>query len=217
MYVKIDSFDTSDYDLEVIQFSEFADAAEFDELENFDKFNSRKRTVSFLFRNDFGFREIKRMLYNDMKRSKIIFGNDEDVHFFGKTTSVSFEQLTLDLYKVVVEFLIEPFAYLPEKSETLTASGTITNSGDVYSEPEITIFGNGETRVTIGDFILDLNIDTKLVIECQKKQANVYDKNGKLANSRMKGDFPVLRVGVNGVVLGAGVSSIVFKKRERVY
>ena len=65
---------------------------------------------------------------------------------------------------------MHPFRYLNNDAVvTLTGNGTVNNPGTVYSEPVITIEGNGDVSLTIGKQTMQLTIDTKATIDCRHK------------------------------------------------
>ncbi|MGL6057082.1 MAG: hypothetical protein ACRC17_02050 [Culicoidibacterales bacterium] len=220
-YVKFDSFNTEDNDISVSSLGTFEDAIVFErlktahhELLSFDRFSNRQRDVSLVFTNDDGFRKFKKAVLKTEVQT-IVFGDDESVEHIGHVTNFQRTQLNETLFEIVVTIELYPFGYLKERTVTLNANGTIENKGDVECEPKIFLKGNGECILTVGDYVCRLNIDEQLTIECDRTKANVYDKNGALANSRMKGDFPKLVTGLNGVAL-TGITQAEFLLRERV-
>ncbi|MGL5383061.1 MAG: hypothetical protein ACRDCC_06245 [Culicoidibacterales bacterium] len=222
-YLKINNFNTEDNDIVVLSLGEFEDVIMFERLKtasnerlSFDRYSNRQRQVSLLFENADGFRTFKRALMSEFIQT-FVFGDDEDLSFLGHVISLQRKQLNEELFEYTVTIELYAFGYLKNRKEILATNGTVNNKGDIHCEPLITVFGNGTAcKLTIGDYVLELDIDKNLTIECKKTEANVYDKDGNLANSRMKGDFPVLDVGLNGVVLGTGINSVEFEMRERV-
>ena len=112
---------------------------------------------------------------------------------------------------------MHPFRYSNDETElVLNGNGTVNNPGTVYSEPIITIEGNGDVTLTIGKQVMQLTIDTKAVIDCRHKKQNVYDKNGNLKNTlRTRGGFFELAPGTSGVVVSGTVSKIKIKGNWR--
>ena len=87
----------------------------------------------------------------------------------------------------------------------------INNETNVIMYPKITLYGNstGGTSLTIGNQVVRLKqLSEKLVIECKQGEQNVYDKNGNLLNSVMLGAFFEIKPGVNGIVLGNGITRL---------
>lgn len=120
-------------------------------------------------------------------------------------------------WDVIVTLSIKPFRYLAGFADIqLQSNGTVHNVGDVFSEPQITVFGSGATNLTIGNQVMHLNLDTKSVIECQHGKQNIYDKNGNIKNSiRISGAFFEIPVGSSGVVLGPGITRVEIVPRWR--
>lgn len=112
---------------------------------------------------------------------------------------------------------VQPFKYLKNSpTKTLTSNGSIENIGNWRSEPRIIVEGNGNTTLTIGKQVMTLNIDTRLVLECRHRHQQVLDKNNQLAISRTRGGFFEIEPGINGVVLGAGITKITIEPRWRI-
>ena len=112
---------------------------------------------------------------------------------------------------------VQPFKYLKNSpTKVLTSNGTIENIGNWRSEPRIIVEGNGNTTLTIGKQVMTLNIDTRLVIECKHRHQQVLDKNNQLAISRTRGGFFEIEPGINGIVLGAGITKVTIEPRWRI-
>ena len=111
---------------------------------------------------------------------------------------------------VSLNFRFDPFRYVYDSGVvTFGNSGTVTNIGDVYSEPIIEIEGSGEVILTIGSQTMVLRLDTKAKIDCRHRKQNIYDKNGNVKNSiRVRGGFFELPVGRLGVATNGNVNSI---------
>ncbi|MBR0215515.1 MAG: phage tail protein, partial [Clostridia bacterium] len=73
-----------------------------------------------------------------------------------------------------VNFRCYPFFYADaEEDITVSASGTmITNPGNVYSEPMLTVTGSGNITLMVGMTIVELeNISNGIVIDSVLKEA----------------------------------------------
>ena len=112
---------------------------------------------------------------------------------------------------------MHPFRYLNNDAAVILAgNGTVNNPGTVYSEPVITIEGNGDVSLTIGKQTMQLTIDTKATIDCRHKKQNVYDKNGNLKNTlRKRGGFFEISPGMSGIAVSGNVSKITIKGNWR--
>ncbi len=97
-----------------------------------------------------------------------------------------------------IEFLVQPYKYDIQNNKTAKSNpSTIINEGSVISLPLFVINGTGSCILTINNKNIELNIDTKLIIDTENYR--VLDKDGALAGNRMVGEFPTLRVGENTI------------------
>lgn len=109
-----------------------------------------------------------------------------------------------------INFRCSPFWY----SETLdvavlnSVSGMTTrvnNRGDVKSYPVITVSGYGSGSLTVnGDTVELKDIEGKIVLDCAAQEA--YSDVREM-NTRMTGEFPVIRPGVNVITLSGDFDS----------
>ena len=114
-----------------------------------------------------------------------------------------------------VEFLvIDPFRYkLSEANVTLTASGSYTNLGTVYSEPLLKLTGTGTVVLTIGTQSFTYVFDTPYVfVDCKAKDAY---HSATYKNRKMTGDFPVLNIGANAISWTGTLTELVITPRTR--
>lgn len=114
-----------------------------------------------------------------------------------------------------VNFRCQPFFYLNGTAEaTITASGTfITNSGSVYSEPIITVYGRGDITLMVGMTIVELTgVEESITLNTPLQEAY---KGAVTQNGRMAGEFPTLMPGMNAVSWEGNVSRIVIQPNWR--
>ena len=111
---------------------------------------------------------------------------------------------------VSIKVYQHPFRYAKNIQEVvLTGRGTITNPGTIYSEPIITVEGQGEVTLTMGNQTMGLNLSGGAKIDCRQRKQNVYTLNGQLKNTlRTRGPFFELPKGVMGVTTSGNVSKI---------
>ena len=121
-------------------------------------------------------------------------------------------------YQVEVTFICEPFSYKQgDQLKILRHGQTIENNGHTYMCPRIDVYGSSgsEVSITIGDQVVYLkNLDEKVTIECREGYQNVFDKNGFMINSIMKGPFFKIPKGSNGISLSNEISHIAVLYRE---
>lgn len=226
-WVKIGNFNTSDYD--EIKISEISETNT-----TFSYVNSTTKGGTFLDFDSVENRAITIVLhimgideeegFPDL--NKILTSNEQFLKFSTKPTleqkgwfkSFSRAHINTVITEYRLEFELLPFAYGAKQSVTLQQNGTINVRGDFNSKPYIEIRGTGEITMAIGDTVNHFIVDEKISIECEDRLANVYDKNGELANSKMKGAFPFFVPGLNGISLsGDGFIDATFEFREVYY
>ena len=98
-----------------------------------------------------------------------------------------------------VNFRCKPFWYMenPSPLTLTTSSAFITNPGNVFSEPIITVTGSGDITLMVGMSICELSgISGSITLDTPLMEA--YSGTTAL-NSRMSGDFPTLLPGTNAV------------------
>lgn len=130
---------------------------------------------------------------------------------------ISIAQMMRVFQKFQVVMDTQPFKYSVNAAGDaleLTAPTTIRNSGTVYSEPLIMIYGSGEITLTINgaDFPLygvqeSITIDSEMM-EVFKGDTN---QNGKYGGA----DFPRFEVGKNEISWTGNVSKIKLQPRWR--
>lgn len=130
---------------------------------------------------------------------------------------ISIAQMMRVFQKFQVILDTQPFKYSVNAAEDaleLTAPTTIRNSGTVYSEPLITVYGSGDITLTINgaDFLLygvqeSITIDSEMM-EVFKGSTN---QNGKYGGA----EFPRFEVGKNEIRWTGNVSKIKIQPRWR--
>lgn len=130
---------------------------------------------------------------------------------------ISIAQMMRVFQKFQVVMDTQPFKYSVNAAGDaleLTAPTTIRNSGTVYSEPIITVFGSGDVTLTVNgeDFPLygvqeSITIDSEMM-EVFKGDTN---QNGKYGGA----EFPRFEVGKNEIRWTGNVSKIKIQPRWR--
>ena len=114
-----------------------------------------------------------------------------------------------------VNFRCFPFWYQENVQDvTLTTSGRfITNPGNVYAEPVITVYGSGDIALMVGGTIVELtDVSGSITVDTEIKEAY---KGTALLNDHMSGDFPVLKPGSNAVSWTGTVTKVVVRPNWR--
>ena len=162
--------------------------------------------------------EVQKVLNQFNQQNNVVeFGHRPGSIFYADYAGSSFRQNGIHAWTLEIKLKMHPFRYLKNNTEVvLTSNGTVTNPGTVYSEPVITVEGNGDVTLTIGKQTMQLTIDTKATIDCRHKKQNVYDKNGNLKNTlRKRGGFFETAPGTSGIAVSGTVSKITIKGNWR--
>lgn len=139
----------------------------------------------------------------------IVFEYHQDSIFYCDLLDVSYSPVGVKTWKVDFKLLFDPFRYINSSPIILTGNGSITNTGDIYSEPVIVIEGQGNVTLTIGKQLMQLTLDTKATIDCRHRKQNVYDKTGRIKNTiRKRGPFFEIQPGLNGIATSGTVTKI---------
>ena len=130
---------------------------------------------------------------------------------------ISIAQMMRVFQKFQVILDTQPFKYSVNAAGDaleLTAPTTIRNSGTVYSEPIITVFGSGDVTLTINgaDFPL-YGVEESITIDSEMMEVFKGDtnQNGKYGGAK----FPRFEVGKNEISWTGNVSKIKIQPRWR--
>ena len=108
-----------------------------------------------------------------------------------------------------LKFSCKPQMFLKsgEKIDEFTANGTIYNPTLFDAKPLLRVYGTGQAQIGSETFKIT-SADTYTDIDCDLEDAykGTANLNANLVLS--SGEFPVLKPGVNGVVLGSGITKI---------
>lgn len=178
-------------------------------------FENQERTLKFSVLNFEKVMELSN-LFKDVENT-IEFDYLKSSKYYADLVEITFQKQGIERWLVDVKLRFNPFRYsIDEDITVIGSSGSINNIGNVFSEPEIEIEGNGEVSLTIGSQIMRLRLDTKAYIDCRHMKQNIYDKNRNLKNSiRLSGVFFELKPGLNGIVTQGNVTRIKVKGNWR--
>ncbi|HEL2737688.1 TPA: phage tail protein [Streptococcus suis] len=151
------------------------------------------------------------------ENNTVEFGYLRDSLFYCDLVSSSYVPLGPHRWKVEINVSMHPFRYIKNPADViLTSSGSVQNPGTVYSEPVIILEGSGRVTLTIGQQLMELELDTRATIDCRHKRQNVYDKNGAVKNTiRKRGPFFEIAVGRSGIATSGTVTKITIKGNWR--
>lgn len=155
-------------------------------------------------------------IFND-EDNEIEFDHVKSSKYYADLIDINYSKQGNRRWLVNIKLRYNPFRYLSDDGLiTLGANGTITNVGDIFSEPIIEIEGNGDVTLTIGNQSMDLKLELKAYIDCRQLKQNVYDRNKTLKNSiRKRGGFFEIQPGIQGVTTRGNVSRIRIKGNWR--
>ncbi len=149
---------------------------------------------------------------------KIVFANRQGGFYEGRVVNqIPFEKILRGNphLRFAVNFRCKPFWYQENVPEiNVTNSGTfITNSGSVYSEPVITVYGSGEITLMVGMTIVELDG----IMDCITLDSPLMEayKGATSMNGCMSGDFPTLLPGQNAISWTGNVTKIVIQPNWR--
>ena len=114
-----------------------------------------------------------------------------------------------------VNFRCKPFWYAESvPTITVTKSGTfVTNPGNIYAEPKITVVGSGSITLMVALTIVELEgIAGNITLNSALQEA--YSGTTSM-NSAMSGEFPILYPGANAISWTGNVSKVVIEPRWR--
>lgn len=155
-------------------------------------------------------------IFND-EDNEIEFDHVKSSKYYADLIDINYSKQGNKRWLVNIKLRYNPFRYLADDGLiALGANGSITNVGNIFSEPIIEIEGNGDVTLTIGNQSMDLKLELKAYIDCRHLKQNVYDRNKTLKNSiRKRGGFFEIQPGIQGVTTRGNVSRIRIKGNWR--
>lgn len=181
-------------------------------------YNSYIQTVSFSVRGGYRVREIYKWLRGS---GYVTFSGEPDrrqeARIIGAVTLGKVSR-NLDNWAGEIQFYCQPFKeLLTPKTNTVSPSGTVVNSGDVDEKPVFLVTCSGGTAtLTIGDKSISVTDNTQGTVLRIDSDAMMVTNTDQTANWNKWaiGDYPVLKPGSN-TIGGSGWSSITIQRRER--
>lgn len=156
---------------------------------------------------------------------KVVFSNEPDKYYYYQILNqIDFERL-VRFRTAAVTLHVQPFKYSnDEKAKTYTSfennSINVSDNGNIYSRPTITIFGTGTINLSLnGSQILVINLgdqESQITIDAQSLEA--YNaETGVLMNRSVDGDYDNLRlkVGANTISWSGSITKIVIDNYSR--
>nr|DAI34398.1 MAG TPA: distal tail protein [Caudoviricetes sp.] len=151
------------------------------------------------------------------KENVIEFSYQLGSYFYADFSGATYNRNGMHAWKIDVKLIMQPFRYQKSVDPVvLTASGTITNLGTIYSEPIIEVEGDGDISLTIGRKTMYLTIKTKATIDCRQGKQNIYNATGAVQNTlRKRGGFLEIPTGKVGISFTGTVRKITIRPNWR--
>lgn len=152
---------------------------------------------------------IKAWLYGSGE-SDLIFSFQEDKKYIAQVVNtIDFPQVLKYISKFPIIFNCRPFKYAVSNTLIIiTQSGTnVINPGTIYSLPKIYVYGTGDIRLKINNNEIKISgMQNKLIID--STIYDCYDENLNSLNSKVNGDFPILKPGNNTIEWIGNISKV---------
>lgn len=132
--------------------------------------------------------------------SDLLFSNQHNKKYIAQVVNViDFTQVLKYISKFVIVFNCRHFKYEVESDVIeITAEGSVTNPGSIYSEPIIKIFGSGDINLTINSEAIKLKeVINNIILD--SVQQNCYNEDIDNLNRKMTGEFPKFEIGENNI------------------
>ncbi|MDB1923400.1 hypothetical protein ABHA37_08230 [Clostridium tertium] len=140
----------------------------------------------------------------------VIFSNVPDRFYYYKIINEIplREIIENSWYEFEVTFKCQPFGYALNNDPVIIENKNtiIYNSGTYYSKPKITIYGNGDINLFIGDEQITLK-DIKEYITVDTNKLRTY-KDTIRQNHKKIGNYPILQKGENNITWDGYISKI---------
>ena len=151
----------------------------------------------------------------------VTFSNEPDKYYrFQRLQQIDFAKL-LRFKTANVSLHCQPFKFKVDEEpiESTGSSETVTNSGNVYAKPIITVTGTGTVGLYIDSVqILSIDMgDSSNTIIIDIDAMNAYDETGTFKNRSVTGDYSnfILPVGNSTVSWSGTVSGVKIEKYSR--
>lgn len=150
---------------------------------------------------------------------QLILSNEPDKYYIAEIVdNVDYEKL-INFKTATVKFHVQPFKYLVNEAPFILEVSNetefkVSNVGYQKSKPIITVYGTGIVELKVNNkHCCTLDFDSEFItINSMEEEAYFQDV---LKNRRMKGDFPILKSGINIISWNGNVSKIIVEPKSR--
>ncbi|MEI2313663.1 phage tail domain-containing protein [Bacillus nitratireducens] len=145
---------------------------------------------------------------------KILYFTDDEVYRKIKSVEIGDIANEIEEYgEFEVEFTLDPFEYVDTAPVVLTKPESILNPGTIESEPKLMIYGSGDVTVTINDVSFRIKgVAYSVIIDSELLEAYAGTTS---MNSKMIGEFPLFKPGINTISWSESVTKIIVEPRWR--
>ena len=169
----------------------------------------------------FGTFDINQVIKFFNQKGTIVFSDEDDKYYnFDISDGIDFEKL-VKFREATITIHCQPFKYpLTNNPVSLVAgSNTITNAGNIYSKPLLTISGSGTISVSLnGSQIFSIDMSEIQTIAIDTDLLEAYNPNtGVLYNRYITGDISkfALEVGNNTIAISGSLGTSTIKNISR--
>lgn len=154
-------------------------------------------------------------------KGTITFSDEPDKYYYYQILNqIDYEKL-LKFKTASVIFHCQPFKYKVGETPIILSAGsnTITNLGNIYAKPVITIVGSDTVTISLDGnqiFSIDMSNNGKIVLDTANLEA--YDPdNGQLLNRIVTGDYDSFKIesGNNTLSLSGTITSASISNYQR--
>lgn len=113
-----------------------------------------------------------------------------------------------------VNYIRAPFWY-KENDDFILYTNSVTNEGNVKSQPIIKLVGSGKVDVTVGTvrFVYDFGDETEVIIDC-KEMSETYNGLSRSKNIEIGFEYPTLVPGENTITVNSGSVEVYIKRKD---
>lgn len=207
--------------------STFQTGADEDITEVLESYENSTLTVNFYVFKDANYSGTEGTVYYDNTAIYSYFADAQTLEtsrhegFFYKVRDISSikpaTSYNAKKVKYSVTFTVSPFRYkVDNAAESVSGStATITNSGTIYSKPQIHFTGTGTVKISCnGDefTVSSIPANSEVIVDSNRR-ITVID--GSIRFGSTSGKYPMLAVGNNAIELTGTVSNFEIYKNER--
>lgn len=140
----------------------------------------------------------------------VVFSNFPDRFYYYKIISeIPLKEIIAnEWYEFEINFKCQPFGYaIDNEPMIITQKDTLVyNFGTYYSKPKITVYGNGDINLFIGEEQIILRgVDEYITIDTAKLRTY---KDTIRQNDKKVGNYPILKKGENNITWDGNINKI---------